>query len=195
MRNALILAGSLVLVLLLTGCSSSAPQARVVDFYRAPGTLSFAFERGVVLVLNGGPELRAQLENAVIAQSGRMRLVAASSVLQDGDMRGIETLRGRLLDQGYDGLLTMRVLRDTEVNPSQSEAGETFTTYAGSVPPGEDAFGGMALIEAKIFRVSDEALVWRAVAECPNSGDPQAVVAEAVRVMMDELRRTGLVHD
>src|SRR5262249_48393922 len=53
-----------VLALLAVGCASSG--ARLVDAYRAPGTVSFVFNKVAVIALNGGPEQRAMIEDEIV---------------------------------------------------------------------------------------------------------------------------------
>ena len=194
MRRVLLVCLS-ILVPFAGGCASSG--ARLLETWRAPGTMSFVFERSAVLVLNGGPERRATLEAEIVSAGNPSRLVAASNVLRPEELRSLPSVRQKLMEQGFDGILVMRLVRATEINPGESSQGESFTTYAGSVAPDDPPFGeGKLRIETSVYRLADEGLVWRAMVESDtSSNDPRIVVREAVSVMKDHLRGTGLVHD
>ena len=175
--------------------SPSSPHAKIVDSYRARGTVSFVYDKAAVLVLNGGPDLRRTLEAQVAAAAGNPKLFAAHSVLSTDDMRSAATMRQKLLEQKFDGLLVLRAIRETEVNPIESVAGESFSSYASSVPPGEDAFGaGKMLLETSVYNLTSEKLIWRAVVEADSTEGAQAMVRHAVNVMRHDLERTGLIH-
>jgi hypothetical protein len=98
------------------------------------------FQKIAVLALNGGPDMRKQIEQQ-LADETHGKLVPASSVLGSGDMRSVPAMRKKLIDQGFDGVVTMRLIRGGEINPSQSIQGQSLTSYAESVPPGEPTFG------------------------------------------------------
>ncbi len=175
------------------GCASS--SARLIDSYRAPGTVSLVFERVAVFVMNGGPELRGTLEDDIVRGSGSPRLIAAHSVLAGDEMRSVSTIRRTLLDKKFDGIVTLRLLRPDEIDPASTYAGESFSTYAGSVSPGEPAFGkGNIRIETSFYDLADEKLVWRGIVES-NQNDPHEIARGVVYVIGSRLRQTGLVHD
>lgn len=183
-----------VLVVLLAACGSSSNQ-NLIESYRAPGTLSFVFDRVAVIALNGGPEVRQIAEDTAVKQGRAGRLVAAHTVLSGEAMRSYENARQSLVEQGFDGALTLRVVRAEEINPGETRPG-SFSSYAGSVPPGEAAFGeGRMRIEANVFRLADGALIWHGIAECKESRDPEVIVKEAAGIIAGEMRRTGLIHD
>ena len=126
MQNRLCAAGTAILfALTLLHCSSS---SGVIDSYRAPGTVSFTFERGVVIVLNGGPERRAMLEDEVVRIARRSRLIPAHTVLTGAGMSSTDAARQSLLDQKFDGIVVMRLLRPNEIDASASSPGEWFIT-------------------------------------------------------------------
>jgi hypothetical protein len=186
---------ALSLPFVLAGCASSS-SAKLLDAYRAPGTVSIVFEKIAVLVLNGDRDLRSSLEAQVVASAKqRNRLFAAHAALGT-DMPSVEVIKQKLAEQNFDGVIALRMIRATEVNTSASDPGVTFSSYASSVPPGEAPFGeGRVRVEASIYRLSDEHLVWRGIVEASGSNSPSELVADAVLVIRDELRDTGLVHD
>jgi len=181
------------LALALGACSTS--NAHLVDAYRAPGTVSFVFNRVAVIVLNGSHDLRSSLEDEVVKTAGGTRLVASHTVLSEADARSAEAVRQALLDKKFDGAVTMRIIRPDEVNPAESSRGESFMTYAESAAlSGEPAFGGKVLIETTIYRLEDSKLVWRGIVENPKTTDAHATVRETVHALADHMRDTGLIH-
>jgi hypothetical protein len=187
---------AIVFLLCLSACATSQTNGRLVDEYRARGTLSLVFERVAVIVLNGGPELRSAMEAHIVSEQRGSRLAASHTVLRPEDQRSYETVRQRLLDQKFDGAVTLRLIRGTEVNAAESEAGVKFTNYADSVPLGEPEFGtATVLVEASFYNLSDEKLVWRGIAEIPRSNDARTMARDAAGVIRARLRETGLVHD
>ena len=179
-------------VLLIARCSSSGAQ--IVDAYRAPGTVSFTFNRVAVIVLNGSHDLRSSLEDEVVKTAGGKRLVASHTVLGENDIRSYDTVRQALLSKQFDGAATMRLIRGDEIDPYASSPGESFSTYAESVPPGEPVFGGKVVVETSVYRLSDEKLIWRGVVKA-DKGNPQATMREVVQTLANHMRDTGLVHD
>jgi hypothetical protein len=90
----------------------------------------------------------------------------------------------------------MRLIRGGEINPSQSMQGQSLTSYAESVPPGEPTFGaGKILVETSFYRLADEDPIWRANVEAESLPDRSATLHEIVVALRNELRGTGLVHD
>ena len=183
---------STLCALTLAACATSG--TRLVDSYRAPGTVSIVLNRAAMLVMNGGPDVRASLEDEIVAGGNRARLIPAHTVLGPDDMRSVDAVRQKLLDQKFDGLVVLRVVRSTEIDPHAS-MGDSITTYAESAPPGEQAFGGKALLEASIYELSDEKLIWTGLVETEPSKDAKAVVRAAAKVVREQLRDTGLLHD
>jgi len=176
-------------LILAAGCSSG---AKILNSYRAPGTVSFVFQKVAVVVLNGSRDQRAALEDEVVKE--RPRLVAAHTVLAPEDMRSVAVAKQRLLADKFDGVVTMRLIRATEVNP-ETVTGESFSSYAESVGNSEAPFGdNMVRIETNIYELPGEKLIWAAIVEAPRSQNPKDTVRAAVDVMLDELRSTGLVH-
>ena len=190
---------SFLLALAAAACGStnpSSPYAKIVDTYRARGTVSFVYDKAAVLVLNGGPDLRRTIEAQVAASAGNPKLFAAHSVLTIDDMRSAAAMRRKLLDQKFDGLLVMRVVRPNEVNPGETIPGETFSSYASSVDEGAPPFGeGKLLLETSVYRLESEKLLWRALVEADSTEGAQAMVRHAVNVMRGDLQRTGLIHE
>jgi len=160
----------------------------------APGTVSFVFNKTAVIVLNGGPDLRRQLEQQIQTDTHN-RVIAASSILGEGDMRSIEAFKSKLLAEKFDGVIVLRMVRATEVNDAATVPGESFTNYANSVGQDEPAFGGNHRVDARVFNVADEKLIWRATLDAHSSLDAPSMVSEIVKVLRDTLRDTGLVHD
>ena len=178
------------LTIVAAGCSSG---ARILNSYRAPGTVSFVFTKVVVIVLNGSRDQRAALEDEVVKE--RPRLVAAHTVLAPEDMRSVAVAKQKLLADKFDGVVTMRLIRATEVNPETLARGESFSSYAESSATPETPFGpNMVRIETNIYELPDEKLIWSATVEAPRSKEPRDTVRAAVDAMLDELRATGLVH-
>jgi hypothetical protein len=180
-------------VLLVARCSSSGAQ--VVDAYRAPGTVSFTFNRVAVIVLNGSHDLRSSLEDEVVKTAGGNRLVASHTVLGENDIRSYQTVRQALLSKQFDGAATMRLVRADEIDEHASTPGEGFSTYAESVPAGEAAFGGKVVVETSVYRLSDEQLVWRGVVAADKSATQQGTMREVVKALANHMRDTGLIHD
>jgi hypothetical protein len=181
------------LLLLFGHCSSSG--AHVVDAYRAPGTVSFTFNRIAVIVLNGSHDLRSSLEDEVVKAGGGQRLVASHTVLGESDMRSYQTVLQALLSKQIDGAVTMRLIRADEIDPYGSTQGESFTTYAQSVPAGEVPFAGKVVVETNIYRLSDEKVIWRGVVASDKGADPQATMREVVHALANHMHETGLIHD
>jgi hypothetical protein len=181
-------------LLLLARCSSSS-GAQIVDAYRAPGTVSFTFDRVAVIVLNGNHDLRSSLEDEVVKTGGGKRLVAAHTVLGEDDMRSYNAVRQALLSKKFDGAVTMRLVRPDEIDAYASKPGESFSTYAEGVPAGEAAFGGKTVVETNIYRLSDEELIWRGVVTANKGANPQATIREIVQTLAGHMRDTGLLHD
>jgi hypothetical protein len=184
----------LLAIAALCACASSGTSgsAKLIDVWRAPGTVSFVFNKIAVLALNGGPDVRAQVEGLVAARDPR--LTAASSVLGKEDMRGIEAIKRKLLAANFDGVIVMRLIREGEINPHASKPGESISSYANSVSPGEVPFGGKLQIETTVYRVEDEGMIWKATVESDTSADRQTAIRDAVQVMSDHLRETGIIH-
>jgi hypothetical protein len=192
MRKTSPVTGLVAVVLALVACASGAP---IIDSYRAPGTVSIVFNKVAVLVLNGGPERRAALEDQIVSSSNGSRLVAAHTLLTTEDQRSAASVGRKLLAEHCDGAATLRLIRPEEVNPAASDPGVSFSSYASSVSPEEPVFGGKILVEASFYDLSDEKLVWRGIVECQHTTDPASVAREAVDAIRKELRGTGLVHD
>ena len=172
------------------GCSSG---ARIMSTYRAPGTVSFVFSKVAVIVLNGSRDQRAVLEDEVVKD--RPRLIAGHTVLAPEDMRSVAVAKQKLLADKFDGVVTMRLIRATEVNPDTLHPGESFSSYSESAGSDEAPFGqNMVRIETNIYQLPDEKLIWSAIVEAPRAKDPKDTVRAAVDAMLDELRATGLVH-
>ena len=177
--------------LIAAGCSSGG--TRILNTYRAPGTVSFVFSKVAVIALNGSRDQRAAVEDELVKD--RPRLVAAHTVLAPADMRSVATAKKVLLADKFDGVVTMRVIRATEVNPEKLNPGETLSSYAESAGDSEAPFGqGKIRIETNVYQLADEKLIWSAIVETNQSNDPKAVARAAADALLDELRSTGLVH-
>jgi hypothetical protein len=194
---------SCVLLLLLT-----VPLAAAVKFtstWKAPGPpVSFAGQKVAVLLMAEDMSLRMSTEEALVREiTPRGALaVAAYRLIPAPELRDVERAKGWFERAGVQGVL---VLRPLGIGKEVVEEPVAWTSpYYGSFW-GYYGYGWSTLytinyredtvvaVEAMVFSVTKDTMLWAGRSEARNPKDLQALVKDLVKEGVKEMQKQGLI--
>jgi len=205
--NSMFAVSSAVAVLLISmltvgGCTST---PRVVQSWKNPSvTGPLRFKKILVIAVYPDPTIRRIAEDELVQQIGPDRTVSASQVLTDADRGDREKIKAKVKQLGFDGVVTIRVAGAT----MRSETSGAFNPYsynsfwqdydntmsAAEASRAETYSERVVSIRTRIFRVSDETLVWEGVTETFDAKDARVLVDDVVKAVVKRLREEHMIE-
>lgn len=199
-------------LLLLSACAST----RLVSTWRAPDHSISPVRKIAVFVLDADENLRRFAEDQAARSLPRGTSGMPSYRLFDKPERNIDTVKGRLAADGYDGVLmarTVSVDKSTQHVPAQTYAVPVGPFPAGPIlnprtldlyypyvwgysyqtTPAYTAELTTIIVETVLYRLPDGQPVWSAVAETRNPESKLEMVREMIALIERQLASEGLI--
>ncbi|HJS21305.1 MAG TPA: hypothetical protein VJ764_01500 [Steroidobacteraceae bacterium] len=187
----------LVTALAVAACASS---GQLVQSWKDPSVKKLDFDKVVALALvEDGPTRR-------LAESEMVRIigpdaVAGSQVIPEEELRDVDKVRARLLAQGFDGAITMRLVdAETEIRDEQDPLPTSYYTiwgYYGFVSiaergPAYTTLDSKLQIEVNIYSLENEKLLWSGTTETLQPRLLETLVKGVADLVSKRLKRDGL---
>lgn len=198
--------------LLFSGCAST----RMVSTWRAPDHAGPPLAKIAVFVLNADENLRRFAEDQTVRSLPPGTSGLASYRLFEKPEQNIETVKGRLAKDGFDGVLmarTVSVDKTTQYVPAQTYPvpigpilarpfinARTLDVYYPYVwgysyqtTPAYSAELTTIVVETVLYRLPDGQAVWSGVSETRNPESKLEMVQDLVGLVERQLAREGLI--
>lgn len=199
-----------VLPLALVGLALAAcagPQTSVELAWTAPNAQSMQLHRVVTLFVSRDVALRRPAEDQ-LARELAMRGVEATpayQLLTRDDLRNLNAAKAKLRAQGYDGVVTMRMVgREQTLNyvPPSFDAYWTWASpyfawpgyyAAGPYSPGYVYTTTIVRMETEAYSLADDKLVWAALSKTTDPDNARELIHDVTKTVATHLTDEGLV--
>lgn len=160
------------------------------------------FKKVIVVCIAKNAISRRVAEDAMVAEIRHAKAVPAYTLIPDDELQDTQKVRARIVAGGFDGAITMRLVRVKQER----------TWVSGGVPADRHSFGGyygryghstysrgylhitdIVQIETNIYSVKDEKLVWSGMSETFDPTTTKALVKELAAEIAKDLRKRGLL--
>ncbi len=202
---------TLVSVLLLTACATTQMTASWTDPAYDRGPL----KKVAIFAVHENTTVRRLAEDQVVAQiPAGTEAVASYTLFETLEKRTRKQIRARLVDEGFDGALVMRLIDvskqetyvppQTFITPGNPSYGgvpyyNSFDNYYGYAygqvytTPGFVSESTIAKMETILYTLPDNKLVWSGISERVNPESAQSVAHELAVLISKELVGHGII--
>ena len=191
-------------LLSLTSCST----AEVKDVWTAPDVSKISFKKIMVIATTKDGASRRVAEDAIGAAIPNVQVVPSYAFLPgESDIKDAAKISASLKAANFDGVVVMRMISDrSEVNVS-SDMGmgypvgyRSFGGYYGRYGYGSMGYSTTTVttdriisIEANIYEVPGEKLIWSGVVESTSPGNIKQMVDDTVSAIRQQLIKQKLI--
>lgn len=190
--------------LVLAACAG--PQTSVELAWTAPNAQDMPLHRVVTLFVSRDVALRRPAEDEMARQLA-MRGVEATpayQLLTRDDLSTLNAAKAKLRAQGYDGIVTMRIVgREQTLNyvPQSFDAYWTWASpyfgWPGYYAPGYYAPGyvyttTIVRMETEAYSLSDDSLVWAALSKTTDPNNARELIHDVTKTVATRLTEQGL---
>lgn len=202
MSNRLTTIFALAFVLVLASCATT----KVTEQWKDPA-FEGTFDNVLVLSLNQDDGKRRLFETGFLAELDRRSVESSASyeLLPNHDDLEKEKIKAAIAGTGIDSVLVMRQVKvkkeERYVPPRMDYIGDpyygSFYGYYGHFAPiytpGYIAEDTIVHLEANLYAVKGERLVWSGKTESFNPKDANTYVGSAAKTIIDQLTKAGLI--
>ncbi len=184
----------------LTGCDKS----KLIYSWTDPDAPGYRFSKLVAVAVINDDSLREIAEEAVARNITRVPAYPSYVVLHEGELNDVERAKKRLLGDGYDGAVVLRLLsiedRQSIVAPPYPDYYYDYWDYFGrswsvaTYSPSYLREERIVRIETTIFSIKDNKLLWVGVSESKNPESVSSLVDEIAESIGKELRKKGVTQ-
>jgi hypothetical protein len=187
------LAAFLVAGLGIAACAST----RIVESWKAPGAGPLRFQKVLAVAILKNQGLRQNAEDALKGNLQKVQAVQSYTMFDLGDLANQEKAKERLKQEGFDGVVVLRLTQSRQELTWQSYPTapyNTFWGYYGTYYPAMDMrVDTVVRVEINIYSLAEDKLVWAGVSETFNPTSSQGLISEIAAEAGKELRRQGLI--
>ena len=185
-RIALLVFAALVAAL-LGGCATTQITAAWSD----PDLAKVPFRKVLVVFQHPDPRLRHALERRMASEIPGS--VPAHAVFSDDEVRDVDKVRARLVEQGFDSSVVMRIVavdRDVAYYPGVLYPAPYYRGFYGywgygwgmAYDPGYYRLNRTVSIATNVYSVTDDKLVWAGESETFNPASMRDAIDQVVQV-------------
>jgi len=188
----------LMLVVGLVACASTT----IRESWRDPGVGRIEFKKVLAMAISADATLRRIAEDEMVRQMPGVEAVASYTVLTEEDSRDLEQAKAKVTAAGFDGVVTMRLIKSekrvTQVPGAYTTSYPRFWGYYGHAwpmvyDPGYLRTDTIVQAETKVYSLMDDKLIWAGLSETFNPRDAQALVRGVAQAVAKDLQKQGLI--
>ena len=180
----------------LTACA--ARPTEVTTTWRDPVTTPIQFRRVMAIFVGGDSAMRRKVENRLARNVPNT--VASYTVVPDAELTDTVSVRSRIAEGGYDGVVVLRLtsvgMRTAgETVPTVGDPAETLAQYLRRSPRSALASGQETVItmESRLYSVRDGKLIWAGTSDSFSPLSIGELVDQVVDASIQELRDQRLL--
>jgi hypothetical protein len=194
-------AKGLLLLILMVGLVACA-STTIRDSWRDPSVGRIEFKKVLAMAITADETLRRVAEDEMVRQMPGVQAVASYTLLTEEDYRNLEQAKARVAAAGFDGVVTMRLIKSeqqvTQVPGAYATAYPQFWGYYGYAwpmvyDPGYLRTDTIVQVETKVYALADDKLIWSGLSETFNPRDAQDLVRGVAEAVAKDMRKQGLI--
>lgn len=179
-----------ILILAFCACGSSTTMETTWRSPQPEATLSNV----VTVYISRDGASRRSFEDTMAARlkAKGIHAVPGYSVLTEMDLNDRAAARSKLMNQGFDGVVAVRLIGAH----TQVQVEPTFIGYWGGAWAYDNAYlttQTVVRLETSVFSLRDDRLVWSAVSRTLDPSSTQSAIASATKKVAKELHHEGIV--
>ena len=192
---------------LLTAAVLVAADPKFTSTFKAPdaGTVSFAGKKVAALVISKDEPLRIAGEESLVREltPRGINMVATYRIVPRPELESAEKARVWYEKAGVEGVVALRPVSSDKVTSytSATWVGASYSSFwsyypyawSGTYIPGSTREDTYVVVEALVFDVARNQLLWAGVSETKNPKQLQQFVKELVAAASKEMQKEGLI--
>ena len=176
------------------GCASTEMTSTWTD----PAAKGRMLSSIAVICLTRDPGLRRMGEDMVASRLTGAQAVPSYRVLGDTDLRNRNAVKAKLSDQGFQGVLVMRVTRVSEQVTAVGGPYGTFDgyyDYAGTVAydPAYLQTDTVVHVVSNLYSLQDQKLIWSGVSQTFDPASVQSFIDDVSKAVAKSIQKDRLV--
>jgi hypothetical protein len=184
----------------LAACGGS--STTIEQSWKPPNLAPSRLRNVVTVYISRDGVIRRVVEDAMAQNLARrsVRAVPAYSVLTDDDLKDRDRAKAKLAASGYDGVVALRLVgkETTIVATPPTDGYWTFDSYWGMAWPGVYDPGYLTTetvvrVEAKVFSLADNKLVWAGLSKTVDPNTIRSVIDDVTKVVAETLKKQQIV--
>jgi hypothetical protein len=190
--SSLVACAALGLTLAMGGCASTDMSSTWTD----PSAKGASLSKVAVVALTRDPGLRRMAEDTAAQQLQGAQAVPSYQVLGDADLRDREAVKMKLKEQGFQGVLIMRMAGVTEqISPATYG---TFDGYygwaAGAVyDPAYLQTDTVVHVVSNLYSLEEDKLIWSGVSQTFNPSSAKEFMTSVSKAVAKSIQKDRLV--
>jgi hypothetical protein len=184
----------IALAIAAVGCATTEMTSTWTD----PTARGTSMARIAVIALSKDPGLRRMAEDTAASQMRGAQAVPSYQVLGDADLRNREVVKAKLLAQGFQGVLVMRMAGVTEQVTAVGGPYGTFDGYydwAGSAvyAPGYLETDTVVHVVSNLYSLDQNKLVWSGVSQTFDPASAKSFMTDVSKAVAKSLEKDRLI--
>jgi hypothetical protein len=182
------------LAVAMGGCAST----KMTSTWTDPTARGASMSKIAVLALTQDPGLRRMAEDAAAAQMKGAQAVPSYQVVGDSDLRNRDQVKAKLLAQGFQGVLVMRLAGISEQVTSVGGPYGTFDGYydwAGSAvySPGYLQTDTVVHVVSNLYSLEQNKLIWSGVSQTFDPASAKSFMNDVSKAVAKSLQQDRLI--
>lgn len=166
----------------------------ITESWKAPGAGPLDFKKVLVLALVRDESARRVAEDALQSKLAGVTTVQSYQVLSPEDYRNKERAKQRLREEGFDGVIAMRVVSSEQHATGAPGGYSSFWGYYDVFyPPMDLRLDTVVRVEINVYSLTEDKLLWAGRSETLDPQSMTQLISEIVDAAGKELRRQGLI--
>ncbi len=188
----------LPVVLGLAVAMSACASTKMTSTWTDPTARGASMSKIAVVALTQDPGLRRMAEDAAAAHMQGAQAVPSYQVVGDSDLRNREQVKAKLLAQGFQGVLVMRLAGISEQVTSVGGPYGTFDGYydwAGSAvySPGYLQTDTIVHVVSNLYSLEQNKLVWSGVSQTFDPASAKSFMNDVSKAVAKSLQQDRLI--
>ena len=184
----------LAVALGVVGCATTEMTSTWTD----PTARGASMSRIAVIALSKDPGLRRMAEDTAASQMRGAQAVPSYQVLGDADIRNREVVKAKLLAQGFQGVLVMRMAGVTEQVSAVGGPYGTFDGYydwagAAVYAPGYLETDTIVHVVSNLYSLDQNKLVWSGVSQTFDPSSAKSFMTDVGKAVAKSLEKDRLI--
>jgi|WetSurSiteA1Bulk_404760.scaffolds.fasta_scaffold09741_2 hypothetical protein len=190
-------------VLLFAGImgTNALGKTKLIQSWADPSAPNYRFTKMIVIAMIEHAETRRTAEATIAKHIKRAKAIPSCTVLQKDEERDVEKTKQRLLKEGFDGVVVLRLYVAGEkvqyAAPNLPSYYWNYTSYSNYAMPmvtsGYVKYDRIVQVETLFYSLTDDKLLWSGISETKNPEDVSTAVDAIAKVIEKEFKKKGII--
>jgi len=179
---------ALGMALAIASCAST----KMTSTWTDPSAKGASLSKIAVMAMTKDPSLRRMAEDTAAAQLPGAHAVPSYQVLGDTDLKDRDAVKAKLKEQGFEGVLFMRLAGVTEqVSPVAYGTFDGYYDFAAA--PVYVQTDTIVHVVSNLYSLRDDKLIWSGVSQTFDPASAQATVSGVAKAVAISIEKEHLV--